>query len=147
MSFDQCSLSLSCLLNRLLWSSKWLLVALPHNRLCTNQWMFLHQSAYLDRNLYLAGYPGQMNQDSNIRDTEEMYVKTHILLANWQYGYVVLRNYDQLRQVACPAKVVSAVRVGRVEVDLLLLIPRVAAESFLVPFGQEGILTCSFDKP
>jgi hypothetical protein len=56
--------------------------ALAHGRYGTNQWMFLHQSAYLDQNQYRGGYLCQMHQEENIRYMEEMYGNTHIRPAN-----------------------------------------------------------------
>jgi len=70
--------------------------------------MFLHQSAYLDRNLYRASYAGHVHQMCKIQRREEKYVNTHIRPANFQFGNIELRNCHLFGQVAIRAEVVSA---------------------------------------
>jgi len=87
--------------------------------------MILHQSAYLDQNLYHAGYPGQMHQDGKIQHREDMNVNTSIWPANWQFGNLELQNYYRLGGVACSPDLASAVHVRQVEIDLLLWVSSV----------------------
>jgi len=137
-------------LNRLLWPSHWMLAALPHNRFCTDQLIFLNQSAYLDQNLYRAGYSGQIHQDWHIQRMEELYVNMHMWPANWRFGIVVLWNCYQLGWVPCLAEVASllesAVYVGRVEVNLFLWVSSVTADSFQHHCGKEDSRTFGFDE-
>jgi len=112
--------------------------------------MFLHQSVYLDQNLHHAGYPAQMPQDRKIQHVEEMYVNMHIWLANWWFGNIVLRNWDQLGHVVCPANVASALElavcVGLVEVHFLLCVSSVSVDCLGCHFGKHGIQTWGFDE-
>jgi len=48
--------------------------------------MVLHQAAYLDYNLYRAGYPGHMRQDWIIERWEQDGVNSHIQVAYWQFS-------------------------------------------------------------
>jgi len=137
--FDWCSSSLAGSLQRLLWSSKWMLAALPHNRWCTNQWMFLYQSVYLDQNLYPAGYPRQIYQDWKIQHSEGLHMNTHIWPADWRVGIIVLRNFYRLGCVACRAAVASAVCVGCVEVHLFLCVPSLSEDSLQCHLARNAL--------
>jgi len=150
MSFNQCSSPLAGSLNRLLRRSKRMLAALPHNRSCNNQCLFLHQSAYLDQNRNPAGYPGQMHHDQKIPHTEELYVNMYIRRANWQFGNDELRKCYWLGWVGDLAAVVSAlesaVSISRPGVHLFLCISSVCAKSVWCHFGKEGSRTCGFNE-
>ena len=50
--------------------------------------MFHYQSAYLDQNLYCAGYPVQKHHDWKIEQWEEPYVNMNIRRSIWRYGFL-----------------------------------------------------------
>jgi len=54
--------------------------------------MFLHDSAYLDQNLYRAGFPGRMHQEYKIQHRQEKYVNTRIQPAHCWFRYMELQN-------------------------------------------------------
>jgi len=87
--------------------------------------MFLHQSAYLDCNLYRAGYRGHLNQDWKIEHWEEEHLNTHIWETNYQFRNFERRYCHQVTQVAFRAEMasdlVSAVSGGWAEVHASLL--------------------------
>ena len=84
-----------------------MLAALPHSRQCTNEWMFLHQSAYLDYDLYCAGYPGHMHQDCKTELSEEERVNTPLRVANCQFGIIGHHHCHRGAQLAFRAEVES----------------------------------------
>jgi len=118
--------------------------------------MFLYQSAYLDQNLYQAGYPGHMHQVQKIQRRERKYVNTYIWLANWRFGNVELQHCQCVWQMPSAGKVAFHVElpstmelagcVGQVEMHLFLCISRVSADSVRCHFGKEGIRPSRFDE-
>jgi len=150
MPLDQYLSSLAGSLNMLLWSLNWMFAALPHSRQCTNQWMFLHQSAYLDHNLYRAGFPGQLHQEWLVQHREEMNVSMHMWLPYWGFGNIELHNCYQFGRLACwaeePTALESAVCIGQVEEHLFICITSMSADSVGCYFGKKDIRLCGFDE-
>jgi hypothetical protein len=95
--FNQCTSSFADLRTRLLCSSQLMFAALPYIRLCTQWWIYLHQSGYLAQILHRAGYPGQMHQQSEIHHCEEMLVNTHIRPSTSQFGNILCHVHYPLR--------------------------------------------------
>jgi len=112
--------------------------------------MFLHQSAYLDHNLYRAGYSGQMHQEYKNQPREEIYVDMHIQQSNRRFGNGELQNCYQLRWVASQVEVVaareSAICFGQVEVHQFLSLSIVSVDFLQCRFGKEDIRPDYFDK-
>jgi hypothetical protein len=118
--------------------------------------MFLHQSAYLDNNVYRAGYPGHMNQLGTIPHREVMNMNTHIRLAQGSFGDYQVRHCYWVVQMAFWAGVVLLVEVasalvlpvwvGWVEVHLFLFVSTMAADSLGCHFAKEGIYPFGFDE-
>jgi len=143
MPFSQCSSSVVGSLNPLLWSSKWMLAALPHHKQCTK----LHRSAYLDQNWYSAVHP---RYDRKILHRDELYVNMYIWPANWWFEKVELRKWYRLGRVVCQAEVQSALEctlcIRRVEVNLLLCVSSLSADSWQCHIGKTGSRMFGFDE-
>ena len=105
--------------------------------------MFFYRSVYLDDNLYQAGYPGLTHQDWKIECWEEERVNNHIRVAKSQFGNFVLHHCHRVAQVAFRVEMVSvlvsALSVGRVEVNPFLLTCSVSADSLWCHCRKEGI--------
>jgi len=112
--------------------------------------MFLHQSAYIDYNLYCAGYSGHKYPDWKIERWEEECVNTHIWVANWQFANFELPDFHWVAQVAFLAEValvlVCALCVGWAVVHRFLCTSSMSADLVQCHFGKKGVLLCSFDE-
>jgi len=130
--------------------------------------MFLYQSAYLDRNLYCAGYSSLMHHEKIIPHREVMYVNMHIRAVNWRFGTVELWHcYRMVRvvlqvegvfraQVAFLAELafraevawalVSSVCVSQVDVHLSLYVSSMSEDALWCHSGKEGIWPFGFDE-
>jgi len=118
--------------------------------------MFHHQSAYLDRNLYRAGYPGHIDQVSKFRPTAEKYVNTYIRPANWGFGNADLWHCYRVARVAFRAEeafraqvlsaLESAVYIGQLEMHLFRCVSTLSVDSVWCHFGKEGIHPSGFDE-
>jgi len=103
--------------------------------------MFLHQSAWLDLNLYHACDPSHMHQGWNIEHREEEYVYTNILVEHLRLWMCELPYYHWVAQVAMQADVASvlvlAVWVTPVEVHLCICTTSMSWNSVLCHVGKE----------
>jgi len=112
--------------------------------------MFLQQWAYLDYNLYGAGYPGHMHQDRNIERCEEECVTIYIRVANCRFGTSDLQHGQHAAQMAFCMEMalvlVLAVCIGQAVLQPFLCVFSESADSMRCHFGHEGIRSFRYNK-
>jgi len=91
-----------------------------------------------------------MHQEQTIQRREEKYVNTHMRPANWQFGNREHRHLHWVAWVAFWADMLFtlelAVRVGQVEVHLIICASTVSADSFQCRLDKEGLLPGGCDE-
>jgi len=138
LSIYYCLSILAGSLNRLQSSAKWMLAALPHSSVCTNQWMFLHPPQDLDQNVHRASNLWHMHWDWQIgcwEEEEEVY--THIRVVPSQFCNFQLPHCHHMAQVVVRAQVAVRVQVTfRVQVAFraeVLCRAQVAFQALVAP--------------
>jgi len=111
--------------------------------------MFLHQSEYLEYNLYRAGCPGYIYQVFELEHCDDKRVKTYIRVVKFRLGKVEHPHCHRVVWVAVWEEVasglVSTVCVSWSEVYVFLCPSGVAAVSWESHFGSEAGHSCGFD--